>query len=349
MKRKQKLVILVGSFSLLTYFGYIKLGSTESVNSGLTGEKRSNAIVHEQPKQNGKASNLEDEFPNQQADVIGESDQQANTIVSTYVVWQELAASIKALRVDTTKEKQLILMLREEANPAVYDEIRKLLQLNPSGTSDRTQEYLLSLLAAINTSESVTVFLEALQMLSNPSSNTVYVAKKSVQKVSQDARYTMLLRESFVELQEDSLYLSDIAQGLAKNASANDFEFLIDIAQTDDSKSKVALSSLQYLNNERLVPNLQQVIASNAVGSELVDASLNSLANMGQYEAGVALIKWSANQNASDLAYVRQLISQAESRSPSMSRAIEKTLHKQMFVSSEVKEVIEQIYRSSDR
>jgi len=345
--RIQKLAILVSSFSLLSYFGYTKLGLRESVSSELVGDESSKAIAHEQTKQGGKVSNIEDAYTNQDGGMIVQDSQQTSTSISTFGVWQELVNSIKIARVDTAKEKQLILMLKEKAAPDVYDEIRKLLQLGPNDASDRTQEYLLSLLAAINTPESVAVLLDALQTLSNSSSDTVYVAKKSIQKISKDANHTSLLKDSFVELEEDNLYIGDVAQGIAKNASARDLEFLIDMAKTDGSKSKVALSSLQYLNNERLVPNLQQVIDSNAAESQLVAASLNSLANMGQYEAGVALIKWSASQDASDLAYVRQLISQAESRSPSMSRAIEKTLHKQAFVSQEVKEMIELIYNQS--
>lgn len=347
MTRKQKLTILVSTFSLITYFGYIKLGLHESVSSELVVDENSSTIAHEQTKRNGKASNIEGAFTNQDGEMIVQAHQKTGTSSSTFGVWQELVGSIKISRVDTVNEKQLILMLRVEADTSVYDEIRELLQLGPNSASDRTQEYLLSLLAAINTPESVAVLLDALKTLSSPSSNTVYVVKKSIQKISRDATHISLLKDSFVELEEDNLYIGDVARGIARNASELDFEFLIGIAQTDDNKSKVALSSLQYLNNERLVPSLQYVIDSNAADSQLIAASLSSLANMGQYEAAVALIKWSANQDASNLAYVRHLISQAESRSPSMSRAIEKTLDNQVFVNPEVKEMIELIYSDS--
>ncbi|WP_112479711.1 hypothetical protein [Vibrio variabilis] len=280
-----------------------------------------------------------------------ESDATMETVWSSESLWQTLLDTRAEGNQSFDIEKRLIEALKRQPNTAVYNEIRAKLLLPDDG--QRTHEYLLSLLASINTPESVAVLLEALGALVEPSSDTIYAAKQSLRYITRSDRHMEQLKASFAKLPNDSLYLGDLARGIAQNAAESDLEFLIAVAggsnsEQQDSKVGWALSSMSYLSNERLVPQLKDVIASKESTPALVDASLESLAMMGQYEAGVALIEWSTIQSASALPRVERLIVKAQSRSPSMTRAIDKTLHRQDFNSEEVRTMIERLHQNSE-
>ncbi|OZS45956.1 hypothetical protein [Photobacterium sanguinicancri] len=264
--------------------------------------------------------------------------------VKSYVVWNEMKELLAKGEVNNELEKQLIESLRKKPNQQVYEEFKQLLQIADSNLNSRNQEYLLSLLAVINTEESAGLLLTTLENTKITDSNAIYVARKSLQKISQSAKHINQLEASFMTMSSDNLFLPNIANGIAKNAAEQNFDFLVAQVDAANEKSPIAIASMTNITNERLVPQLQQLINTRATESELSIASLNTLANMGQYEAAVALIQWSAQQPASSKAFVGELFSTARQRSPSAFRAIEKQLNRQQFTSSEIKSVIEEVY-----
>ena len=138
--------------------------------------------------------------------------------------------------------------------------------------------------------------------------------------------------------------ISDIANAIAKNASESSFDFIINQIDSLGDKSSIAMNSMENITQEKLVPKLQQIINSRDPNSELSQVSLTTLANMGQYEAAVALIQWSAYQPPSADKLVTELFNSAVNSSPSAYRAIEKELNSYDFLSSEIKKTIQTIY-----
>ena len=259
-------------------------------------------------------------------------------------LWLVVQNQLNLGAIELLFEKKLIKLLRQQPNKQIYQDIVKLLQSEDADLNSRRQEYLLSLLAALNTSESVEVFLSALENISVSESNAIYTVKKSMQRLSRTSQYSKLFEESFINMDSDNLFISDVAQSIAKNAQAKDLDFIISQIDANDKKSEVALQSMEYLNNEKLVPQLQTLIQTRTPESSVTQASLQSLAGMGQYESAVALIQWSATIPSSSQSVVEILFKKAGNRSPSTYRAIEKELNRTQFVSSEVKQVIQSVY-----
>ncbi len=259
-------------------------------------------------------------------------------------LWLVVQNQLKVGAIELSLEKKLIKLLRQQPNKQIYQDIVKLLRSQDADLNSRRQEYLLSLLAAINTSESVEVFLSELENISVSESNAIYTVKKSMQRLSRTSQYSKLFEESFINMSSDNLFISDVAQSIAKNAQAENLDFIISQIDANDKKSEVALQSLEYLKNEKLVPQLQTLIQTRTPDSSVTQASLQSLAGMGQYESAVALIQWSATIPSSSQMVVETLFTTAGNRSPSTYRAIEKELNRTQFVSSEVKQAIQSVY-----
>lgn len=346
MKTKKKLAIaLTGSAVLVaTYFATSTAGQTQShvqadADSSLTTEFANDKTA---PLTQADSVKIESNPINPPSKKHIKGDQQS--VVDSYASWIEMKELLAKGEVNIKLEKQLIESLRNNPNPLVYEEFNQLLQIADSNLNSRNQEYLLSLLAVINTGESVSLLLTTLENTKISDSNAIYVAKKSLQKISESAEHINQLEASFEAMSSDNLFLPDIANGIAKNAAEPNFDFLVAQVDAANEKSPIAIASMTNITNERLVPQLQQLLNTRAVESELSVASLKTLAGMGQYEAAVALIQWSAQQPASSKAFVGELFSAAGQRSPSTYRAIDKQLHRHQFTSTEIKSVIEEIY-----
>ncbi|MGS0673768.1 hypothetical protein [Shewanella sp. 125m-1] len=342
---KQLTIALIGCTVLIAIYFATSTGSQFQSNSQTNvNMPRVNEVV----SQGGRSSTLVNSI-NVESKPIGTSTRQQLkdeqlTPAETYANWTEVKTLLTKGEINIELEKLLIDSLKKTANPQVYAELKLLLQVPDSNLDSRNQEYLLSLLAAINTKESVSLLLATLEEENVTDSNAIYVAKKSLKKIAQSAAHIDLLENSFNTMFSDNLFLADVANGIAGNATEQSFNFLVVQVDADNEKTPIVLASMSHINNERLVPQLQYLINTREAESELSITSLNTLANMGQYEAAVALIQWSAQQPASSKAFVEELFSTASQRSPSTYRAIEKQLNIQQFTSSEVKQKIEEVY-----
>jgi hypothetical protein len=259
-------------------------------------------------------------------------------------VWGEIKTLLTAGKIDIGLEKQLINSLKQTSNPQILAEISQLLQQPDANLTSRNQEYLLSLLAVVNTHESVSLLLDTLENTPITDSNAIYSAKKSLQKIARSDTYLSLFESTFSNMDSDNLFLPDIANAIAKNASESSFDFIINQIDSLGDKSSIAMNSMENITQEKLVPKLQQIINSRDPNSELSQVSLTTLANMGQYEAAAALIQWSASQPPSADKLVTELFNSAVNKSPSAYRAIEKELNSYDFSSSEIKKTIKAIY-----
>jgi hypothetical protein len=265
----------------------------------------------------------------------------------TFDVWIGIKTRLSAGEIDIGLEKQLINSLKQTPNPQVLAEMHQLLQQPDANLTSRNQEYLLSLLAVVNTHESVSLLLNTLVNTPITDSNAIYSAKKSLQKIARSDIHLSLFESTFSNMDSNNLFLPDIANAIAKNASESSFDFIINQIHNSGDKSIIAMNSMESITKEKLVPKLQQLINSTEPGSELSLVSLKTLASMGQYEAAAALIQWSASQPSNADKLVTELFTSAVNRSPSTYKAIEKELNRYDFSSPKIKKTIQTIY--SDR
>ncbi|MGI2173770.1 hypothetical protein [Shewanella ulleungensis] len=279
-------------------------------------------------------------------DVKSTSSRANNSVSSeqTLVIWSEIKTLLSDGKVDVSLEKQLINSLKQRPNSEVYLEVSQLLQQPDDNLTSRNQEYLLSLLAAVNSPESVSLLLSTLESEQVLDSNAIYSAKKSIQKIARTDTHMNLFQSTFSNMNSDNIFLPDIANAIATNVSESSFDFIINQIDTASNKSVIAMNSMELITQEKLVPKLQNIINTREPNSEISQVSLTTLANMGQYEATAALIQWSAAQPSSADSLVGELFYSAASRSPSAYRAIEKELNSYDFSSDKIKETIQNVY-----
>ena len=96
---------------------------------------------------------------------------------------------------------------------------------------------------------------------------------------------------------------------------------------------------MNKIQTESLVPHITSYLSGGST-INVKNTLLNTLANMGQYEAASALISWSSKQPKESADQVKQLFDLAFRRSPSTKRAIDKELYTQEFASEELKNII---------
>lgn len=343
--KKQFTIALTGCAVLVAIYFSTGTGSQIKSNTQTAADmsRVNEAISHEFPASaQVEGVNIEEKPINSPA-----NKQTKNTVFSpaaTYANWTNMKELLAKGEVNIEFEKQLIDSLRKTPNLQVYEEFKQLLEVVDSNLNTRNQEYLLSLLAVINTEESVSLLLKTLENETITDSNAIYVAKKSLQQIAQSVAHIDQLEASFKTMSSDNQFLADVANGIAKNAAEQNLDFLVAQVDAANDKSPIAMASMSNITNERLVPQLQRLINTRDAQSDLSIASLNTLATMGQYEAAIALIQWSAQQSVGSKAFVGELFSTAAQRSPSTYRAIEKQLNRQQFTSTEIKLVIEDIY-----
>ncbi|WP_318489651.1 hypothetical protein [Photobacterium leiognathi] len=265
-----------------------------------------------------------------------------------YSAWSDVKLALSNGEVDVRQEKKLIASLRESDDILVFEEIWQLLQVSDYDLISRNQEYLLSLLAVINTQASINLFLLALQHVDIRDSNAIYVAEKSLKNIAASAENLPLLEQSFSLMHSDNRFLLGLANGIARNAGKEQLAFLVTQIDARSKKSPLVIASMSKLTNEQLVPELENIINSRQPEDEVTISSVRALASMGQYEGTVALINWSTQQQYEQKDFVYELFQIAVQRSPSAYRAIEKQLNKQEFVSSEIKEIIEEVYSKNN-
>ncbi|MCG3864422.1 MULTISPECIES: hypothetical protein [unclassified Photobacterium] len=266
-----------------------------------------------------------------------------------YRAWSDIKLALSNGGVDVTQEKKLITYLRESDDALIFEEIWQLLQVPDYDLISRNQEYLLSLLAVINTQTSINLFLLALQHVDIRDSNTIYVADKSLKKIAAYPENFPLLEQTFSLMHSDNRFLLGLVNGIARNAGTEQLAFLVTQIDAKSKKSPLVIASMSKLTDERLVPELENIINSRQPKDEVTISSVRALASMGQYEGTVALINWSTQQQEEQKDFVFELFQTAVQRSPSAYRAIEKQLNKQEFVSREIKEIIEEVYSKNNQ
>ncbi|MGB2739021.1 MAG: hypothetical protein WBC60_00540 [Cognaticolwellia sp.] len=238
-------------------------------------------------------------------------------------------------------EKSLITYLRSTDDKDIYNYILNKLNnaelSTPSG--DSLMEYTISLLAAINTSSASKLMLDVVNTKSWQGSEAVYLIKKAISRFNRSGDFTALVQQAYAESSDTSPYLNELATSIAKNAKAEQVQYLFDYIDSKESAKDIAArSALNTIQTESLVPNITQYLSSDSI--EKVDVALGSLANMGQYEAASALISWSATQSLEAKSTVASLFEVALRRSPSTKRAIKKEVLAKQFANNEIKALI---------
>lgn len=243
----------------------------------------------------------------------------------------------------TAREEEMLLnYLRENDDQIIYQLIiDRLGSLGlESIDSERMYEYTLSFLAAVNSYKASELFYSTITTNDISGSHAIYSANKSIERLSRNPEYTQLAQDAFSDSKDTSVFLVAIAKSIAVNAEADNVEFLLSFVESGNKeKQYAAQTAMKSLSKESLVPLLQEKITDeNHVNVQ--DSALESLAHMGQYEAGVALLKWAAQQPNSELDKVTTLFNVAIARSPSTKRAIDKEIKYIDFVSQDIKDKV---------
>ncbi|MCL1137693.1 hypothetical protein [Shewanella pneumatophori] len=342
---KQLIIVLVGTTALVAiYFATSAGDQLQSTSQSNVNNPQTAKEINDTSAKSIKVSSVKNESKRIKNSNDKDIKTESLSHEEVYEHWTKMKELLENGEINVALEKQLIDFLKQNNDLQIYTELMQLLQIPDSNLESRNQEYLLSLLASINTKESVSLLLGVLEEGLVTDSNAIYVAKKSLKKITQSATHINLLENSFSNMTSDNIFLTDVTRGIARNASEQNFDFLVTQVNAANEKSPVALTSIGLINSEKLVPKLQQTISSNSPEAKLSIASLNALANMGKYEASVALIQWSSKQPSSNKVLVKHLFTKATQKSPSTYRAIEKQLNKHNFASTDIKTVIENAY-----
>ncbi|AWB57095.1 hypothetical protein [Colwellia sp. Arc7-D] len=243
--------------------------------------------------------------------------------------------------VDIQFEKSLITYLRNTDDKDIYNYILDILNNAELSTPDGDSlvEYTISLLAAINTPSASKLMLDVVNTKKWQGSEAVYLVKKAISRFNRSGDFTELVQQAYAESSDTSPYLNELATSIAKNAKAEQVQYLFDYIDSKESAKNIAArSALNTIQTESLVPNLTQYLSSDS--TEKVNVALSSLANMGQYEAASALISWSAAQSLEAKSTVASLFEVALRRSPSTKRAIKKEVLATQFANNEIKGLI---------
>ena len=247
--------------------------------------------------------------------------------------------------IDLSAEKELIKYLKETNNEAVFQLIIEHIKNTNSGNKDddRLIEYSLSLLAAIDSPRASEIFFGFVKEDNWENSTAIYTVNKSISRLARNENYTGLIEQTFAQTNDESPFLNELASGIAHNAKAEQVDYLINYIDSDSKNKSLASSQAMIkISSEPLVPHILSYTSDNS-SKNVQTAALNSLANMGQYEAASALIKWSSEQSSTAVDEVATLFEIALRRSPSTKRAIEKEINDLYFNSNQIKEKIIQM------
>lgn len=252
-------------------------------------------------------------------------------------------------KVNFSDEKALIQYLKETNNEDVYQSIIAKLKAANMGNEndDRLIEYTISLLAAIDSKRASELLFAFVGKENWNGSSAIYIVNKSISKLTRNGDYTDLVQQTYTEMSDENPFLGELSSAIARHANIEQVDYLISYVDSPEkNKSINASKAMMSINDESLVPHISSFLSDNSTMS-IQSTALDSLANMGQYEAASALISWSANQPKTSMKQVEQLFTVALSRSPSTRRAIEKEANSQKFTSDDVRELI--INMSNDR
>ncbi|WP_147301915.1 hypothetical protein [Thalassotalea euphylliae] len=243
--------------------------------------------------------------------------------------------------VDIASETSLIAYLKETSGKRALTYLVERLKALDLGAAygNRVIEYGLSLLAAVKSTGSTELMLEIIREQNWQGSDAIYLAKKSITKVNRQGNYTALMQQTFEEIDGKSPFLDELASSIAKNAQQEQVKFLFNyVDEQASAKGNSATNALKAIQTESLVPVISQYLVGNS--KPKTNAALNTLANMGQYEAVSILISWSAGQPKANTAQIAGLFDIATRRSPSAVRAIEKEVNYHSFVSADIKNLL---------
>lgn len=250
-------------------------------------------------------------------------------------------SSVSGGKINFDYEKSLIEYLKHTDDFELYNYIRgRLLNVaiaNRDG--DRLMEYGISLLAAVGTPAAAEVLLEVVNSKNWENSEAIYLVKKSLEYLNKDGSLNSQLQAAFTDSGENSPFLRELALSLVKHPENEQINYLFsNINEEVNAKTYAATNALKSLTQEPMVPTVSNYL--NSSSKTQVDVALNSLANIGQYEAASALIAWSAKQPIEQKDNVARLFEISTNRSPSTRRAIQKEMGDLTFVSQDVKAVV---------
>jgi hypothetical protein len=244
--------------------------------------------------------------------------------------------------VDVTAERELLDYLRKTNNEQVYLFIMEKLQSASKGneSDDRLIEYALSLLAAVDSPRASELFFNVVRQDDWQGSNALYSVRNSISRLARNNNYDSLMQQTFTQVNDENPFLNELAVAIAQDAEIEQVDYLINYVDSPlKNKSAVINQAMHSINKESLVPHITTYI-SDSSSSNVQNVALNTLANMGQYEAASALIAWSSTQRIEAKKQVESLFTIALARSPSTQRAIEKEILFYEFTSEELKKSI---------
>ncbi|ABM02272.1 conserved hypothetical protein [Psychromonas ingrahamii 37] len=246
--------------------------------------------------------------------------------------------------VDVTAERELLDYLRKTNNEQVYLFIMEKLESTNKGnkSDDRLIEYALSLLAAVDSPRASELFFNVVRQDDWSGSNAIYSVRSSISRLARNNNnnYNSLIQQTFTQVNDENPFLNELAVAIAEDAEIEQVDYLISYVDSPlKNKSAVINQAMHSINKESLVPHITTYI-SDSSSSSVQNVALNTLANMGQYEAASALIAWSSTQRIEAKKQVESLFTIALARSPSTQRAIEKEILFYEFTSEELKQTI---------
>jgi hypothetical protein len=331
---------------LIVFITYFIWYGTGNVHSDTYANKAEivDVPVHQTNLVNSNKAKLQKD-DNSQNSKSNSLEKHESTLLTAEAAMQGLTALLDSASngtgVNIQFEKSLITYLRNTDDKDIYNYILNKLNNAELSTPDGDSlvEYTISLLAAINTSSASELMLDVVNTKNWQGSEAVYLVQKAISRFNRSGDFTELVQQAYTESSDTSPYLDELATSIAKNARAEQVQYLFDYIDSKGSAKYIAArNALNTIHTESLVPNITQHLSSDS--TEKVNVALSSLANMGQYEAASALIIWSAAQSLEAKSTVASLFEVALRRSPSTERAIKKEVLATQFANNEIKSLI---------
>lgn len=246
--------------------------------------------------------------------------------VQVNVLMEQIISNIKSKQqINVKDEKALIELLQQPGSSGSLAYIQELLVRldTDSKVNDSVVAYMINLLIAVNKPSSHNTALQVVAHRNWQNSTNIYDVSRSIRQLKTRNTQSDMFINAHQSALESNPFLIDLAVGIADNANSDDIDYLFrQINAQPTEKAKSSAVALTKITNEGLVPTISNYLIDKQESKQ--EAAINSLANMGQYEATVALIKWSATQPSTKIDQIKKLFDTASKRSPSTRRAIKK-------------------------
>jgi len=296
-------------------------------------------------------NNIRQVFSEKPGFVLSETNKHGYASLTTAEIWKKLLLGFeKGEKVQVYLENELIERLRNEPDSPVYKELLSLFR--QGSLPNFAQQVLVSILGQVGNFKSAEALMSLVNenLLNEP--DVKLVAFNAISQFSPESR----LEHSSAELApvfeiawqtDNSEYWPSIANVMASIGTPSTLDVFTKTLtdNTDPKRVEIVKQAMTSLSNPDLVPKLAASL-ENPENENVLLASGNALANIGNSDATSALLEWSAQANTEKAALVKEWFETAMNTTPEFIDYLKINLTEQKFESPEIKQAVQELLKN---